>query len=61
MLATGVRGRRLASRIGQHVKKLKTTRKVRIRVARKRHLRALKSKAGRAHRRGTGHKDTEQE
>lgn len=35
-------------------------RKVRINVAKKRHLRALRSKQKRAHRLGTGYKDLEE-
>lgn len=42
------------------MKKLKSTRKTRINVARKRHLRSLRSKAKRAHRQGTGFKDLEE-
>ncbi len=43
------------------MKKLKQSRATRIRVANKRHKRALRSKAKQAHRRGTGYKDMEEE
>ncbi|MCB1174434.1 MAG: hypothetical protein KDK39_12760 [Leptospiraceae bacterium] len=42
------------------MKKLRKPRKVRINVATKRHKRALRSKAKRAHRLGTGFKDAEE-
>jgi len=42
------------------MKKLRTTRKVRMNVARKRTERALRSKAKRAHRNSTGFKDLEE-
>ncbi|MCB1315032.1 MAG: hypothetical protein KDK27_03715 [Leptospiraceae bacterium] len=43
------------------MKKLRKSRKVRKNLAAKRHKRALRSKAKRAHRRGTGHKDLEEQ
>ncbi len=42
------------------MKKLRKPRKVRINVAAKRAKRALRTKAKRAHRRGTGFKDLEE-
>ncbi len=42
------------------MKKVRTTRKVRINIAKKRHARILRSKAKQAHRRGTGYKEMEE-
>lgn len=42
------------------MKKLRQSRNVRKNIARKRHQRALRSKAKRAHRQGTGHKELEE-
>jgi hypothetical protein len=42
------------------MKKVRTTRKVRINIAKKRHARILRSKAKAAHRRGTGYKEMEE-
>lgn len=43
------------------MKKLSTSRKVRINLAEKRHRRRLQSKAKQAHRRGTGYQDLEEQ
>ncbi|MBX7058496.1 MAG: hypothetical protein K1X75_10565 [Leptospirales bacterium] len=42
------------------MKKVRTSKKVRNRVASKRHARSLRSRAKQAHRRGVGYKDLEQ-